>query len=130
MRHPIRSGMVLVSVCALVAAQGCSTSGPSGGSGETTSGESPSAAALPTLAPQSQNPGPRITLGPAERAGADATKHVVVVFMQNNSFDKLFGTWDQVNGDPVDNIAKASPQNTVQVGQDGKPLGCLSLIHI
>ena len=117
-RRIIKSGIALVSMVALVTAQGCSST-------PKPSSEPQSATALPTVAPQAQNPGPRIVLGPAERAGADATKHIVVVFMQNNSFDKLFGTWDQVNGDPVDNIAKASPQNTIQVGQDGKPLGCL-----
>ncbi|MGI9161738.1 MAG: alkaline phosphatase family protein [Mycobacterium sp.] len=117
MKRAAKSGIALLSLCALVAAQGCSgTSGPEA---------PPSAAALPTLPAQPQNPGPKIALGPAERAGADATKHIVVLFMQNNSFNKLFGLWDQVNGDPVDNIAKASPQNTIQVGQDGKPLGCL-----
>lgn len=110
-----------MSLCALVVAQGCSKSAKTA---------EPPAAALPSLEPQSQNPGPKITLGPAERAGADATKHVVVVFMQNNSFNKLFGRWDQVNGDPVDNIAKASPQNTIQIGQDGKPLGCLLINDI
>jgi phospholipase C len=110
MRRAVKSGIALMSMCALVAAPGCSrTPEP----------------ALPTLPAQAQNPGPRISLGPTERAGADATKHIVVVFMQNNSFNKLFGTWDQVNGDPVDNIAKAERQHTVQVGQDGKPLDCL-----
>ena len=84
---------------------------------------SAAAAALPTLAPQSQNPGPRITPNSAERAGADATKHIVVVFMQNNSFDKTLRHLDQVNGDPVDNIAKAAPQEH-RPGRPGwKPLG-------
>ena len=128
MRRVLRSGIAVLSLCALATAQGCSSTPAPGGSGVTGAGAAP-AAGLATLPAQTQNPGPRITLGPTERAGADATKHIVVVFMQNNSFNKLFGTWDQVNGDPVDNIAKASPQNTVQVGQDGKPLG-LSLIHI
>lgn len=114
-----------MSLCALVLAQGCTKPGKTGQPGSPS--ETQGAAALPTLPPQAQQPGPRITLNPVERAGADATKHIVVVFMQNNSFNKLFGKWDQVNGDPIDNIAKASPQNTIQVGQDGTPLGCLLL---
>ena len=98
MGRAIKSGVALMSLCALVVTPGL------------LQGASPDAAGLPSLPAQAQNPGPRITLADDERAGADATKHIVVVFMQNNSFNKLFGTWDQVNGDPVDNIAKASPR--------------------
>ncbi|MCB1287491.1 MAG: hypothetical protein KDB47_07300, partial [Mycobacterium sp.] len=121
----IKSGVALMSLCALVVAQGCSRNAAPEESAQSGASASPDVAGLPSLPAQAQNPGPRITLADKERAGADATKHIVVVFMQNNSFNKLFGTWDQVNGDPVDNIAKASPQNTIQVGQDGTPLGCL-----
>ena len=121
----IKSGVALMSLCALVVAQGCSRNAAPEESAQSGASASPDVAGLPSLPAQAQNPGPRITLADKERAGADATKHIVVVFMQNNSFNKLFGTWDQVNGDPVDNVAKASPQNTIQVGQDGTPLGCL-----
>ena len=107
----VQSSIAFVSLWVLVLTQGCSQTKP--------------AAALPSLEPQAQAPGARVELAGAERAAADATKHIVVLFMQNNSFNKLFGLWDQVNGDPVDNIAKATPEATIQVGQDGAPLGCL-----
>ncbi len=61
MRATVTTGVALVSLCALVAAQGCSKSGPASDPGATTSGAPSSAAALPTLAAQSQSPGPRIT---------------------------------------------------------------------
>lgn len=85
----------------------------------------PTPGALPVLAGQTQSPGERRTLSPIERAAADSTRHIVVLYMQNNSFDKLFGLWDQVNGDPVDNIARAPASAIRQVNQDGTPLGCL-----
>ncbi|MEI7915735.1 MAG: alkaline phosphatase family protein [Mycobacteriaceae bacterium] len=116
MRRTVRSGIAVVTLWSLVTAQGC---------GKPASPAQPQAQSLPSLEPQTQAPGAPITLSAPQRAGADATKHIVVLFMQNNSFNKLFGLWDQVNGDPVDNIAKAAPQNTIQIGQDGKPLGCL-----
>lgn len=65
-----------------------------------------------------QSPGAPLALSPNERVAADSTKHIAVLFMQNNSFNKLFGLWDQVNGDPVDNIARADPPATIQIGQD------------
>jgi acid phosphatase len=80
---------------------------------------------LPTLPPTPQLGGKAITLTPQEKAGAASTKHLVVLWMQNNSFDKLFGTWGQVNGDQVDGIAQATPDRTTQVNQDGKPFSCL-----
>ena len=117
MSHIIRSITALASLAALVAAQGCGR--------PATDTALPALPALPALDAQAQNPGEPIALSGAERAAADSTKHIVVLFMQNNSFNKLFGLWDQVNGDPVDNIARATPSATTQVGQDGAPLGCL-----
>lgn len=110
MRQLLRVAIALGSGVALAAAQSCSR---------------PTPAALPILEGQTQSPGASRVLSPSERAAADSTKHVVVLFMQNNSFNKLFGLWDEVNGDPVDNIARADPSVTTQVGQDGRPLGCL-----
>ena len=82
-------------------------------------------APLPVLPPTPQMGGRTISLTPQERAGANATNHLVVLWMQNNSFDKLFGTWGQVNGDQVDGIAQAPKGRVTQVNQDGKPMSCL-----
>ena len=110
MRHVVRVPLALASVVALLAAQACSRPAP---------------AALPALEGQTQSPGAPLVLSPNERAAADSTKHIVVLYMQNNSFDKLFGLWDQVNGDPVDNIAKAPASAVKQVSQDGTAVRCL-----
>ena len=110
MRHAVRVPLALTSVVALLGVQSCSRPAP---------------AALPVLEPQAQAPGAPLVLSPNERAAADATKHIVVLYMQNNSFDKLFGLWDQVNGDPVDNIATAPASTMKQANQDGAPVGCL-----
>ena len=110
MRHAVRVPLALTSVVALRGVQSCSRPAP---------------AALPVLEPLAQAPGAPLVLSPNERAAADATKHIVVLYMQNNSFDKLFGLWDQVNGDPVDNIATAPASTMKQANQDGAPVGCL-----
>jgi len=120
-RRWARKMMAGQSIVIVVAAVACSspqtTSSPTSTSAATSS--------LPTLEAQAQSPGAKIVLDGPARAAADATKHIVVLYMQNNSFDKLFGLWDKVNGDPVDNLAKAPTAVTTQVNQDGQPLGCL-----
>ena len=59
-----------------------------------------------------------------ERKAADATERIVVLFMQNNSFNKLFGLWGDVEGEDVDGIANATKASLTQVNQDGKPISC------
>ena len=84
------------------------------------------AESLPVMPAQTQHPGSApITLSKKARHGADATKRIVVLFMQNNSFDKLFGHWGYVNGDPVDGISNATTKRTTQVNQDGAAFACL-----
>ena len=123
-----RKAVAAQSLLILVTAVACSstpTGSPEGGSATGSTAASGSGAALPTLAAQKQAPGAKITLDGPARSAADNTKHIVVLYMQNNSFNKLFGRWDQVNGDPVDNIAKAPASATTQINQDGTALGCL-----
>ena len=85
-----------------------------------------SADTLPVMPGQTQHPGAEpIQLSKKAQSGADETKRIVVLFMQNNSFDKLFGSWGSVNGDPVDGISNAKPKRTTQVNQNGKALECL-----
>ena len=124
-----RTCVAVPSMVVLVTAVACSSS-PTDSASTSTAAPSaaPSAsAAAATLPAQKQSPGPRIVLDPAQRAAAEQTKHIVVLYMQNNSFNKLFGLWDQVNGDPVDNIAKAPKSATAQVNSEGTALGCLLL---
>lgn len=113
MRRMVQAPLAMALAAALLATQACSR---------------PATTGLPVLeGGQAQSPGAPLALRPDERAAADSTKHIVVLFMQNNSFNKLFGLWDEVNGDPVDNIARADPSVTIQVAQDGTPLGCLPM---
>ncbi len=124
-----RTCVAVNSMVVLVTAVACSSS-PTDSA--TTSPATPSAsasasAAAAILPAQKQSPGPRIVLDPVQRAAAEQTKHIVVLYMQNNSFNKLFGLWGQVNGDPVDNIAKAPKSATAQVNSEGTALGCLLL---
>ena len=124
-----RTCVAVPSMVVLVTAVACSSSPTDSAS---TSAAAPSAApsasaAAATLPAQKQSPGARIVLDPVQRAAAEQTKHIVVLYMQNNSFNKLFGLWDQVNGDPVDNIAKAPKSAMAQVNSEGTALGCLLL---
>ena len=95
--------------------------------GATASSPATSAGALselPVLPAQKQEPGPVIRLTKKQRAAADATKHIVVLFMQNNSFDKLYGRWGKVGGEAVDGVANAPASAIRQVNQDGQPIRC------
>jgi phospholipase C len=52
-----------------------------------------------------------------------AFDHLVVIYEENHSFDNLYGSWAPIGGDTVDGLAGAD--DTTQVDQHGKPLGCL-----
>jgi phospholipase C len=47
-------------------------------------------------------------------------KHLVVLYLENHSFDNLYGAFPGANG-----RAQADPAHTTQVDLDGRPLGCL-----
>ena len=51
--------------------------------------------------------------GPAQAAPADPINHVVVIYMENHSFDNLYGVFPRANG-----IAKAGATAT-QVNKEG-----------
>src|SRR5205814_3919891 len=46
--------------------------------------------------------------------------HIVVVYLENHSFDNLYGGWEGVNG-----LSSAPPAKTLQVDQNGNPYTCL-----
>ncbi len=80
--------------------------------------------ALPVMPDQEQFPGDRPPLTKKERAAARAHKHIVVIYMQNNSFDKLYGRWGTVGGEQVDGVANAPKETWRQVNQDGERIRC------
>ena len=117
-RQWLATGIVagVVVVAWLVGVPGATASAPAAPTGPR--------AGLPVLPPQEQAPGPVIQLTKKQRAAADATKHIVVVFMQNNSFDKLFGRWGKAGGEQVDGVANAPASTIRQVNQNGTPITC------
>ncbi len=75
-----------------------------------------------------------LTAGLASAAPADTGrpdrfpggfKHLVVVYLENHSFDNLYGQWGDVNGQHVDGLADAPSARTLQVAQDGTLFSCL-----
>ena len=52
-------------------------------------------------------------------------KHIVVIYMENHSFDNLYGLWGSVNGKPVNGLADAAPARSTQISQSGLPYQCL-----
>ena len=48
--------------------------------------------------------------------GLDKIKHIIVIYLENRSFDNLYGLFPGANG-----IDKASATSTTQVDRDGKP---------
>ncbi len=52
-------------------------------------------------------------------------KHLVVIYLENHSFDNLYGQWGEVNGTPVTGLAAAPAARTQQVAQDGSLFTCL-----
>jgi len=79
---------------------------------------------LPVMPPQVQSPGERPPLTKQEAAAARAHRHIVVIYMQNNSFDKLYGRWGTVGGESVDGVVNAPQKAMQQVNQDGRPIEC------
>ena len=73
--------------------------------------------ALPVLAACAQH-------APRPEAGLDRIGHIVVIYTENRSFDHLFGLFPGANG-----IARATPEQMVQVDHDGKPLPTLPPVY-
>src|SRR4051794_30185852 len=48
-------------------------------------------------------------------------KHLVVIYEENHSFDNLYGSWGDVNGEPVEGLADATAAHTTQIAEDGAP---------
>jgi acid phosphatase len=48
------------------------------------------------------------------------SRHIVVIYQENHSFDNLYGGWEGVNG-----LDQADPAHTLQVNQNGTPYTCL-----
>ena len=57
----------------------------------------------------------------AHAASLQDFKHIVVIYQENHSFDNLYGNWGDVDEEPVNGPANASPQRTNQVRQDNVP---------
>lgn len=57
-------------------------------------------------------------------------KHLVVIYEENHSFDNLYGTWGDVNGQHVTGLADADPAHTTQVAQTGVPYTCLKQLDV
>src|SRR3954465_2125289 len=57
--------------------------------------------------------------GPAQAAPADPINHIVVIYMENHSFDNLYGMFPGANG-----ISKAGATAT-QVDKNGAPFATL-----
>jgi acid phosphatase len=52
-------------------------------------------------------------------------KHLVVIYMENHSFDNLYGGWGSINGQDVEGLDDAPAAGTTQVAQDGSAFTCL-----
>lgn len=52
-------------------------------------------------------------------------KHIVVIYMENHSFDNLYGLWGPVNGKPVNGLSGAATAASLQVSQNGIAYQCL-----
>jgi acid phosphatase len=52
-------------------------------------------------------------------------KHIVVIYMENHSFDNLYGKWEATNGQSVNGLDSADAAHMVQVNQSGAPFQCL-----
>ena len=53
----------------------------------------------------------------APKAGIERIEHIVVIYAENRSFDNLYGLFPGADG-----IANATPEQSIQVDYDGKPL--------
>lgn len=54
---------------------------------------------------------------PAQQAGLERIRNVVVIYAENHSFDNLYGLFPGANG-----VARATPGQMTQLDHDGKPL--------
>lgn len=64
--------------------------------------------------------------GPAFGGPLRDYNHFVIIYEENHSFDNLYGLWGDVNGEPVNGLAAAAPNHTLQVRADGTtPYQCL-----
>ena len=63
----------------------------------------------------------------AERPGRfpGGFKHLVVIYLENHSFDNLYGAWGPVEGQEVVGLSAATAAQRTQVAQDGTPFTCL-----
>ncbi|HEY5282087.1 MAG TPA: alkaline phosphatase family protein, partial [Polyangia bacterium] len=52
-------------------------------------------------------------------------KHLVVIYMENHSFDNLYGKWEPIHGMAVNGLSRADGAHTLQVAQDGGTYECL-----
>ena len=60
----------------------------------------------------------------------DGYKHIVVIYEENHSFDNLYGSWGDVNGQHVIGLGDATDANTTQVDQAGTPYPCLLMSDV
>jgi acid phosphatase len=75
-------------------------------------------AAKPKKKPKAKKPVPASVL-------LTRTKHLVVIYEENHSFDNLYGGWEGVNG-----RAQAPAARTTQVNQAGTPYTCLLQVDV
>ena len=57
-------------------------------------------------------------------------KHLVVIYEENHSFDNLYGSWGDVNGQHVEGLADSTTAQRTQLAQDGTPYGCLPQVDV
>jgi acid phosphatase len=57
-------------------------------------------------------------------------KHLVVIYEENHSFDNLYGTWGDVNGEHLEGIADADAAHTTQVDLNGTAYPCLLMSDV
>jgi acid phosphatase len=57
-------------------------------------------------------------------------KHLVVIYEENHSFDNLYGTWGDVNGQHAEGIADATAAHTTQIDRNGAPYPCLLMSDV
>ncbi len=50
----------------------------------------------------------------------NAFNHIVIIYQENHSFDNLFGLWGEVNGERVNGLDGADPEQTSQIRMDSK----------
>ena len=71
-------------------------------------------------------PGPSAAVGRPDRLPG-GYKHLVVIYLENHSFDNLYGHWGPVGGQAVTGLEAATPASWTQHAQDGTTFTCLLL---